>query len=34
MVDLKTALEDCENRWYNEGFADAKNSIELVINEA
>ena len=34
MVDLKTALEACENRWYNEGFADAKNSIELVINEA
>ena len=34
VADLKAALEACENRWYNEGFADAENSIELIINEA
>ena len=34
LADLKVALEACENKWYNEGFADAQNSAELVINEA
>ena len=24
LADLKAALEACENKWYNEGFADAK----------
>ena len=32
--DLKVALEACENNWYNEGFADAENSIELVVHQA
>ena len=34
LVDLRAALEGCESKWYNEGFANAKNSVELVINEA
>ena len=34
LVDLKAALEACENKWYNEGFADAENSVEPVIKEA
>ena len=34
LANLKVALEACENKWYNEGFADAENSIELVIQEA
>jgi len=34
LVDLKVGLEACENKWYNEGFADAKNSVEPVIQEA
>ena len=33
MADLKAVLEACENKWYNEGFADAENSIGPVINE-
>ena len=31
---LKATLEGCESKWYDEGFADAENSVELVINEA
>ena len=34
MADLKAALEASENKWYNEGFDDAKNLAELVIQEA
>ena len=34
LADLRAALEGCESKWYNEGFANAKNSVELVINEA
>jgi len=34
LADLKAALEACENKWYNEGFADAENSVEPVIREA
>jgi len=34
LADLKAALEAYENKWYNEGFADAENSVELVIQEA
>ena len=34
LANLKVALEACENKWYNEGFADAENSVELVIQEA
>ena len=25
LVDLRAALEACEEKWYNEGFADAEN---------
>ena len=34
LADLKAALEGCESKWYNEGFANAENSMEAVINEA
>ena len=34
LADLKAALKACENKWYNEGFADAENLAEPVINEA
>lgn len=32
IVDLKMALEACEEKWYNEGFADAKNSVEPIVH--
>ena len=28
------ALEVCEEKWYNEGFADAKNSVEPIVYQA
>ena len=34
LANLKATLEACENKWYNEGFVDAKNSAEPVILEA
>ena len=34
LADLKAALEACENKWYNEGFADAENSVEPVVRQA
>ena len=34
LADLRAALEGCKSKWYNEGFADAENLMELVINEA
>ena len=34
MADLRVALEGCESKWYDEGFPDAKNSVEPVINKA
>ena len=34
LADLRAALEGCESKWYNKGFTDAENSVELVINEA
>ena len=34
LTDLRAALEACKNKWYNEGFADAENSAELVVNQA
>ena len=34
LADLKVALEGYESKWYDEGFADADNSAELVINKA
>jgi len=33
LADMKVALEACENKWYNEGFADVENSTEPVILE-
>ena len=33
IADLKVALEACENKWYNEGFTDVENSVELVIRQ-
>ena len=27
-------MEACEEKWYNEGFTDAENSVELVLNQA
>ena len=34
LANLKVALEGCESKWYDEGFADAEDSVELVINKA
>lgn len=34
LANLRAALEACEEKWYNEGFADAENSTELVVNQA
>ena len=31
---MRAALEACEEKWYNEGFADVENSAELVVNQA
>ena len=30
---LRAALEDCEEKWYNKGFTDAKNFVESVVNQ-
>ena len=32
--DLKAALETCEEKWYNEGFVDAENSVEPIVHQA
>ena len=34
LANLRAALEACEEKWYNEGFADVENSAELVVNQA
>lgn len=34
VVELKAALEACENKWYNEGFTDVENSVEPVVHQA
>ena len=34
LTDLRTALEACEQKWYNEGFADAEKSAEPVVAQA
>ena len=31
---LRAALEACEQKWYNEGFADAEKSGEPVVSQA
>ena len=33
IADLKAALEACENKWYNEGFANAENSVEPIVHQ-
>lgn len=34
IVDLKVALEACEEKWYNESFADTENSVETIVHQA
>ena len=34
LADLRATLEACEEKWYNEGFADTENSVEPVVNQA
>ena len=34
VVDLWAALEACESKWYDEGFANADKSVEPVIMQA
>ena len=34
LSDLRAALEAYEEKWYNEGFADTENSVELVVTQA
>ena len=34
LTDLRATLEACEQKWYNEGFADAEKSAELVVSQA
>ena len=34
VVDLWAALEACESKWYDEGFANAEKSVEPVIMQA
>ena len=34
IANLKAAVEACEEKWYNEGFADAENSVEPIVHQA
>lgn len=34
IADQKAALEAFEEKWYNEGFANAKNSVEPIVYQA
>ena len=34
IANLKAVVEACEEKWYNEGFADAENSVELIVHQA
>ena len=34
LADFWAALEACENKWYNEGFADTEEGVEPVVKEA
>ena len=34
IADQKAALEAFEEKWYNEGFTDAKNSVEPIVYQA
>ena len=33
-ANLRVALEACENKWYDEGFVDAKRGVEPIVKEA
>ena len=34
VANLRAALEACENKWYDEGFADVEKGVELVVMQA
>lgn len=34
LANLRAALEACKNKWFNEGFTNAKNSAEPIIKDA
>ena len=34
IANLKVAFEACEEKWYNEGFSDAENSVEPIVHQA
>lgn len=34
IADLKVTPEVCEEKWYNEDFIDAKNSVEPIVYQA
>jgi len=34
VANFKVALDACENKWYNEGFADTGNSVEPIVQQA
>lgn len=34
LADMRVALGAAEEKWYHEGFADAENSVEQVVNQA
>ena len=34
VADLRAALEACESKWYDEGFADAEKGVEPVVMQA
>ena len=33
LADFRATLEACEEKWYNEGFANAKNSVEPIMTQ-
>ena len=34
VADLRVALEACESKWYDEGFADVEKGVELIVMQA
>lgn len=34
LANLKVALKACENKWYDEGFKDAENSVKPIVHQA
>ena len=34
VADLQAALEACESKWYDKGFADVEKSVEPVVMQA